>query len=104
LLRRPKTKAGGQRLLSLGAKVENSKDLGQYGKYVCEVKRALKKKNKQRQYNQNIVKRVFFITKQTNYHINEMCAYEGLSERQGGRIIDKLVRNDRATKKERYWE
>ena len=87
-------------MLPLGTKAENTKALGQYGKYVCEVKRTLKKKkkNKQRQYNQNIVKRVFFITKQTNYHLNEMCAYEGLSERQGGRIIDKLVRNDRATK------
>ena len=91
-------------MLPLGTKAENSKALGQYGKYVCEVKGTLKKKNQQRQYNQNIVKRVFFITKQTNYHLNEMCAYEGLSERQGGRIIDKLVRNDRATKKERYRE
>ena len=86
-------------MLPLGTKAENSKALGQYGKYVCEVKGTLKKKNQQRQYNQNIVKRVFFITKQTNYHLNEMCAYEGLSERQGGRIIDKLVRNDRAMKK-----
>ena len=54
------------------------------------------KKKKQRQYNQNVVKRVFHITKQTNYWINEMCAHEGLSERQGGRIIDKLTRNSRA--------
>lgn len=57
---------------------------------------AKNKKNEQRQYNQNVVKRVFHITKQTNYWINEMCAYEGLSERQGGRIIDKLTRNSRA--------
>lgn len=58
----------------------------------------MRKKKKKRQYNQNVVKRVFWITKQTNFHINEMCAYEGLSEGQGGRIIDKLVRNDRATR------
>ena len=51
-----------------------------------------KKKNQHRQYNQNIVKRVFYITKQTNFHINEICAYEGLSERQGGRVIDKWAR------------
>ena len=59
-----------------------------------------KKKNQQRQYNQNVVKRVFYITKQTNYWINEMCAYEGLSERQGGRIIDKMTRNNRIDSRE----
>ena len=58
----------------------------------------MRKKKKKRQYNQNVVKRVFWITRQTNFHLNEMCAYEGLSEGQGGRIIDKLVRNDRAMK------
>ena len=63
-----------------------------------------KKKNQQRQYNQNVVKRVFFITKQTNFHINEMCAYEGLSEKQGGRIIDKLVRNHQASKGDYKWQ
>jgi len=56
----------------------------------------MRKNKKKRPYNQNVVKRVFWITRQTNFHINEMCAYEGLSEGQGGRIIDKQVRNNQA--------
>ena len=61
------------------------------------------KKKKQRQYKKPVRKRVFYITPQTDYHINEMCAYMGISEKQGGKVIDKLVAiHQAASKGEKY--
>ena len=78
-------------MLPLGTKAENSKALGQYGKYVCEVKRTLKKKNKQRQYKKPLRRISIVVTPQTDYHLCELCAMNGWGEKDKGRVVDKLV-------------
>lgn len=61
-----------------------------------------RKKKKQRQYKKDIRKKIYYIKPQTEFHINEMCAWMGISEKQGGKAIDKMVAICQAMKGDFY--